>query len=243
MLNQESDNAQPLEDGTELEKLDAEGDVVLVVGGNSMRPRQFLVSSKVLSLASPVFARLFGPQFLEGSQMARHGSITVHLDEDDAKGMGIMLGILHYQERPEIEGLSAKEMATLAICCDKYDCARVIRPWISNWFRMSRFVSAKDHGFGLLAAHLLRASDKFSSITWSVQMKFGLSSFDEWDDEEILNLLPRSLRRDLTKAIGVLLSRIHNELQSMEFVLRGTVPVKKSEMKMQETDRAPKITE
>lgn len=194
------DNAQPLEDGTEIEKLDAEGDVTLVVGGNTMSPRQFLVSSKVLSLASPVFAKLFGPHFLEGSQMAKHGSVTIHLDEDNAKGMGIILGILHYQEIPEIEKLGAKELATLAICCDKYDCARIIRPWIANWFRkVDEGLSEKEYGLALLAAHMLRASEDFCKIARKVQLEFNLGSFDIWDDEEVLTLLPRSIRRKLDR--------------------------------------------
>ncbi|KAJ9195795.1 hypothetical protein DTO164E3_6630 [Paecilomyces variotii] len=226
MSKGEPDNAQPLEDGTEIEKLDAEGDVTLVVGGNTMSPRQFLVSSKVLSLASPVFAKLFGPHFLEGSQMAKHGNVTIYLDEDDAKGMGIILGILHHQETPEIGKLSAKEVATVAICCDKYDCARVIRPWIANWFRcFGFFASAKEYGFALLAANLLRASDEFSQIARRAQLECKLGSLDAWDDEEILALLPRSIRRDLTKAIGDLLNLMHHELQSMDLVLRGTKPV------------------
>ncbi|KAJ9272174.1 hypothetical protein DTO212C5_1679 [Paecilomyces variotii] len=231
MSKGEPDNAQPLEDGTEIEKLDAEGDVTLVVGGNTMSPRQFLVSSKVLSLASPVFAKLFGPHFLEGSQMAKHGSVTIHLDEDDAKGMGTILGILHYQEIPEIEKLSAKEIVTVVICCDKYDCARVIQLWIEKWFRsLDQGLSAKEYGHALLAAHLLRASDDFFQITRRIQLEFGLGSFHAWDDEEILTLLPRSIRRDLTKAIGDLLNRIHHELQSMDLVLKGTAPVRKCGM-------------
>lgn len=207
MFEGKADNAQPLEDGTEIEKLDAEGDVTLVVGGNSMSPRQFLVSSKILSIASPVFAKLFGPHFLEGSQMAKHGSVTIHLDEDDAKGMGIVLGILHHQETPEIEELSAKEIATVAICCDKYDCARVIRPWIAPWIAnpsrffgpLGLFVSAKQYGLALLAAHLLRASDEFSQIARMAQLECKLGSFDVWDEEEILTLLPRSLRCKLDR--------------------------------------------
>ncbi|KAJ9208080.1 hypothetical protein DTO021D3_6823 [Paecilomyces variotii] len=233
MFEGKADDAQPLEDGMEIEKLDAEGDVTLVVGGNSMSPRQFLVSSKILSIASPVFAKLFGPHFLEGSQMAKHGSVTIHLDEDDAKGMGIVLGILHHQETPEIEKLSAKEIATVAICCDKYDCARVIRPWIAPWIAnpsrffgpLGLFVSAKQYGLALLAAHLLRASDEFSQMTRRAQLECKLGSLDAWDDEEILALLPRSIRRDLTKAIGDLLNLMHHELQSMDLVLRGTKPV------------------
>ncbi|GAE00227.1 predicted protein [Paecilomyces variotii No. 5] len=137
-----------------LETPDREGDVILAAGGNSMSPRRFLISSKVLSLASPVFAALFGPQFLEGSRMAEHGPITILLDEDDAKTMEIMLRILHHQTPSKIENLTTKEMATLAILSDKYDCAGVIRPWTSKWFfRHENMPNLEDYGLILTAAH------------------------------------------------------------------------------------------
>lgn len=51
---------------SDIERLDQDGDVILAVEGQSPdTERHFLVSSKVLSLASPVFARLFAPGFLK----------------------------------------------------------------------------------------------------------------------------------------------------------------------------------
>lgn len=51
-----SDNVSAM---AELERLDPDGDVVVVVEDQSPLKRRFLVSSKVLSVASPVFAKLF----------------------------------------------------------------------------------------------------------------------------------------------------------------------------------------
>lgn len=46
--------------------IDPSGDVALVLGETSLR-----VSSKVLSVASPVFRAMFGPYFQEGESLSR----------------------------------------------------------------------------------------------------------------------------------------------------------------------------
>jgi hypothetical protein len=46
--------------------LDPSGDVVLMLGETSLR-----VSSKVLSVASPVFRAMFGPHFQEGESLSK----------------------------------------------------------------------------------------------------------------------------------------------------------------------------
>ncbi|KAJ5536965.1 hypothetical protein N7513_010151 [Penicillium frequentans] len=54
-----------------VETIDMQGDVIIVAQGSSPdKSRRFLVSTKVLGLASPVFLKLFGPEFLEGQQLA-----------------------------------------------------------------------------------------------------------------------------------------------------------------------------
>lgn len=53
--------------------LDPKGDAILILLNQaSLNARKLLVSSRVLSLASPVFAALFSPRFQEGSILV-HG--------------------------------------------------------------------------------------------------------------------------------------------------------------------------
>jgi hypothetical protein len=47
-----------------VEEIDPDGNVTLLIEGQSRA--RLLVSSKILSMASPVFAGLFGPRFLRG---------------------------------------------------------------------------------------------------------------------------------------------------------------------------------
>jgi len=46
--------------------LDHSGDIILKVGDKSL-----LVSSKILTIASPVFRAMFGPHFQEGEALSR----------------------------------------------------------------------------------------------------------------------------------------------------------------------------
>ena len=61
-------------------EIDPNGDVVLILNG-----KKLLVSSKILSMASRVFAAMFSSQFREGLHNATPGIIpTIPLPEDDA---------------------------------------------------------------------------------------------------------------------------------------------------------------
>ena len=56
-------------DGSAYTNVDPDGDLVITVGSSS--PRSFRVSAKVLSVASDVFRKMFGPNFKEGSSLAK----------------------------------------------------------------------------------------------------------------------------------------------------------------------------
>lgn len=60
---------------TELIRIDPTGDAKLMVESQTThKKRNFQISSKILSFASPVFAKLFGPNFSEGRQIIESNS-------------------------------------------------------------------------------------------------------------------------------------------------------------------------
>lgn len=128
MPDKDFSEIQLAEEGLGLERLNPDGDVILLVEGQSTG--QFLVSSKILSIASPVFAKLFGSNFHEGMQMAKSSRPTIPLREDDPVAMRTILRILHHQEPEQVEPMNAERLAIFAIHCDKYDCVKALRPWI-----------------------------------------------------------------------------------------------------------------
>ena len=95
--------------------------------------RTYVVSSVVLSLASPVWNAMFGPHghFMEADTSA--GSREIRLAEDDPEALLIILRIAHLQFRQLPTALDFKELLRLAIICDKYDVVGLVRPWLSQW--------------------------------------------------------------------------------------------------------------
>ena len=75
---------ESMEDGPTEICLD--GDVVLIVGADSIRLR---VNSQSLISASKRFASMFGPHWLEGQSLSKHSptDVTVLLPEDNADAM------------------------------------------------------------------------------------------------------------------------------------------------------------
>ncbi|PYH28827.1 uncharacterized protein BO87DRAFT_450135 [Aspergillus neoniger CBS 115656] len=107
----------------DLESLDPGGDLILSIEGQTTR--RFLVSSKVLTLASPVFANLLGPNFREGRQVTESHCPTICLHDDDPVCMKTVLEILHYQGDGE-DQMNAERLAFIAVHCDKYICTTAL---------------------------------------------------------------------------------------------------------------------
>ena len=59
-------SADLLPSASNITKIDPNGDLILEVGDRSL-----LVSSKVLSIASPVFRTMLGPNFKEGENLSQ----------------------------------------------------------------------------------------------------------------------------------------------------------------------------
>lgn len=140
------------DDTLDVEEIGYLGDVVLIVEDESRNTAKFLVSPKVLGLASPVFAALFSQKFTEGARIIEGNRPEITLRDDDPAVMRYILGILHYKD-PGDE-INAKMLAALAIHCDKYTCTGPLKPWIKIWFTSVESAnSADDYGLLLLAAH------------------------------------------------------------------------------------------
>ena len=122
---------------------DPAGDITLLVGPDQAAIR---VSSKVLSLASPVFAAMFSPKFAEGQALLTNKTsslspITITLPEDDAEAMMLFCSTVHFRKQatPDVSLLLLEKLASL---CDKYDAARAISSASEVW--MSPFKGTED---------------------------------------------------------------------------------------------------
>lgn len=108
--------------------VDREGDVIFLLEGFEIQ-----VSSKVLSLASPVFTAMFGPSFVEGNSRSFPSPSRITLTDDNPIAMANLFKIIHYQTKllPREPGQSFVEQ--IAIVADKYDCIEALRPSSHLW--------------------------------------------------------------------------------------------------------------
>ena len=120
---------------------DTSGDLMLVVGPDK---QVIQASSKVLSLASPVFARMLGPRFMEGQSLLGKGSLRnsavspteLRLPDDDPEAMILFCDTIHFTKHAT-RNIGYPLLAKVASLSDKYDCSLALSSvsdiWLSNF--------------------------------------------------------------------------------------------------------------
>lgn len=184
-------------DESRFEVLDPEGDVILSIHDSTCDKQvEFLVSSKALSLALPVFLAMFGGNFAEGARLRHENRPCINLVDDNAGTMSPILRIFHHQAVGVEFSVEPETLATLAIHCEKYDCDRALRPWIEHWCTRScqKLSSLEDFGYVLLAAYLFRSSS-LSVIIANVAMQLKPEFIQAWKyrEQDVLSRLPDTI--------------------------------------------------
>ncbi|KAK3401529.1 hypothetical protein B0T20DRAFT_116496 [Sordaria brevicollis] len=117
-------------------------DLALVVGPEKER---ILASSVVLRFASPVFAAMLSPPWVEGQGLAGGtGSGTIkeiELPEDNAEAMEYICAVIHHQEvddTPTESSSPSRDLLKIAILTDKYDLHKALRFVLKNKMDMMR---------------------------------------------------------------------------------------------------------
>lgn len=127
----------------------SDGDVVLVCGSSDDISNasdehfdetpdakiSFVVSSNVLCLASNVLRTMLLSSMKEGATLARNGTVTVPLPEDNAAAMLVILRILHHQTDLVPESVNLGVLSAVAVLSDKYNFNAPLRPTITTWIR------------------------------------------------------------------------------------------------------------
>lgn len=135
---------------------DPRGDIIFLVGPDDNRT-SIQVSSKALSLASPVFRAMFGSGFLEGTPTGSGVPRTVALPDDNPAAMSVLCYILHFQFDQDSMG-SFKVFESLAVLVDKYQCAQALKPWTTSWIqRWPGSSEGEDNYFNMV--HIAYAFD------------------------------------------------------------------------------------
>ncbi|KAF2097098.1 hypothetical protein NA57DRAFT_77353 [Rhizodiscina lignyota] len=113
---------------------DEDGDVALLLDQqpNQTYGKRFVVSSKVLSLASPVWKAMFSGKYREGAK-----SEDIPFPDDDPWALAFMLNLAHLRFA-SVTDPTPLEMVKIAVLCDKYDLVSLCRFHVDGWVRRHR---------------------------------------------------------------------------------------------------------
>lgn len=120
--------------------VDPAGDLLLLLEtGQDGRPTQSLVrvSSKVLSLASTVFAAMMSPKFAEGQALLKAISPetpSISLPDDDSEAVIWVCKALQFEQDLTVD-IKFSLLRKLAILSDKYDLVGALNPWSHAWLQ------------------------------------------------------------------------------------------------------------
>ncbi len=112
-------------------QVDPAGDLRLLVKHND-RDKNFQVSSKAMSLASPVWRTMLDPSGPFREAKPDNGEIAFPEDDAEALLTVLLAAHLRQQEVPQTS-VGYKQLLEICVVCDKYDCIQLMRPWISKW--------------------------------------------------------------------------------------------------------------
>ncbi|TGO56309.1 hypothetical protein BCON_0079g00030 [Botryotinia convoluta] len=92
-----------------------------------------LVSSKHMSLASPVFKAMLQGGFQEAITLKETGKLEVPLPDDDPAAMKILIDAIHGRMKSVPLKIELELLTQLAILVDKYQCPEVLLPYPVIW--------------------------------------------------------------------------------------------------------------
>ncbi|KAK7890677.1 hypothetical protein LTR67_007886 [Exophiala xenobiotica] len=216
--------------------VDPDGDLILQVGQKqdkndepsaSGKVKCLRVSSKILTITSPVFkAMLCGP-FLEGQlALSNVNPPVLPLPEDDPEAMELLTNVLHYQNITPREDLSL-QLCELAVTGDKYHCNIAIRPFFRH--QLLQMSAASPHLTPEQLAHLISASyilndcEDFYYLTMAAITKYTWNHESNCKNDKD-SLLQTTLRAWVPEMVhGVMHTAFNNRLESFIGTCAGTV--------------------
>ena len=124
------------EDNSNVPVLLDSGDVRLYVR-YSNRSLTWSAFSSNLAQVSPVWNKMLNPPFPKiSSKEGGDGGMqakSIDFTDDSAEALLILLRIAHCQFSKIPSRLELETILHMAVLCDKYDCAGLVKPWLDSW--------------------------------------------------------------------------------------------------------------
>ncbi|KAK5991237.1 Nicotinate-nucleotide pyrophosphorylase [Cladobotryum mycophilum] len=135
----------------------------------------FRVSSKHLSLASPVFQKMLSGPWKEGAQTTQK-TRCITTSEWDAEALLILLDIIHGHHRDVPKSLDIETLGRIAILVDYYQCHEIIEifgnMWLNNLNGKLPTSIREDLMTWLFVSSVFSCSDVFEKISELAVRKF-----------------------------------------------------------------------
>ena len=97
------------------------------------KSRRIRVSSKHLSVASPVYKALLQPHFQKGDTLAQNDTVEIKLPEDDGAAMLVVMAVLHSRHRSIPAVMTRNQLFHIASIVDKFDLLEPLEPLATIW--------------------------------------------------------------------------------------------------------------
>ena len=158
------------------EIIDDDGDVLLQTNS-----KQFLVSSKILEIASPVFTAMFNARHLKlTTPRSVQNPLKVVLPGNDLDAWAVLLHTLHFSSKRTFLNPGADLQLRVAQISDGYQCKISISGKSGRWLRS---LSGSDYGTRMLwrsstIAFLKDHMEEFSNFTANLALKSTAAELD-----------------------------------------------------------------
>ncbi|KAL6238334.1 hypothetical protein BDW75DRAFT_26757 [Aspergillus navahoensis] len=174
---------------------EADGDILVSCNSTSFR-----LSSKMLSVASPVFERMFHPGFKEGCSLSEKGFATVDLPEDP-EVFKIFCDILYHKLDSLPQNPNSAILRNMSVFIDKYMCREAFLYYGKALLQQPLRGQTQDSLWRLLQfAFCLKLDNNFAKITCELILTRPIHSGDWGTLAQDIELLPEEI-------LGVLDSR------------------------------------
>lgn len=131
--------------------IDPDGDLDVAVGLDT-EAKTFRVSSKVMCLTSKAWRAMLSHGFKETNP----GADPINFPEDDIYAFFVILLASHLKFHLLPSSIDFKQLFHLCVLGDKYDCIRVLSPWLSDW--MSPWTDQVTH----------EGYEEWAFISWAI---------------------------------------------------------------------------
>ncbi|KAL2006955.1 hypothetical protein VTN00DRAFT_8393 [Thermoascus crustaceus] len=161
--------------------VDPKGDVIL-----RAKKKDLLVSSKLLSMASPVFEKMFSETTNKDKrhEVSWSSLPTVTLEDDHPQAISLLCHILHYRRDVIRAVVDLDLLVKFMQLSEKYDCIPVVRAQGIQWLRYrwkileeEEYPDGKDLCRTLLVAQYLNDRELLQAITAKIVGSLNMSDF------------------------------------------------------------------